>query len=250
MRFLENASRFSQRGGGTEQTLLPKERRRRRRRRRVLLAKEEGFSWCTVDSSVLPKIAPKFPLFFFVFFQNGNTLVVVTFFSPLSSSVSPSTKAADEIRFKRAHTHTHNNNNNQRHAVRDDCFSFPRFHFRVYRSLCLSVSLSLRARACGFRFGQPPLAFHMRTSKTRADGIHRACATRRRSSLSRAHHNTVKLSTSKPASAVTRLAPSFGRYAIRRGDNCLFLFLDIFFLLLYWSTVRGVNTALLASNAH
>ena len=28
MRFLENASRFSQRGGGTEQTLLPKERRR------------------------------------------------------------------------------------------------------------------------------------------------------------------------------------------------------------------------------
>jgi hypothetical protein len=60
----------------------------------------------------------------------------------------------------------------------------------------------------------------------------------------------VKLSTSKPASAVTRLAPSFGRYAIRRGDNCLFLFLDIFFLLLYWSTVRGVNTALLASNAH
>ena len=246
MRFLENASRFSQRGGGgTEKTLLPKERRRRRRRRRrVLLAKEEGFS---VDSSVLPKIAPKFPLFFFVFFQNGNTLVVVTFFSPLSSSVSPSTKAADEIRFKRAHTHTHNNNNNnQRHAVRDDCFSFPRFHFRVYRSLCLSVSLSLRARACGFRFGQPPLAFHMRTSKTRADGMHRALFF----SLTRAPHNAVKLSTSKPASAVTRLAPSFGRYAIRRGDNCLFLFLDIFFLLLYWSTVRGVNTALLASNAH
>ena len=246
MRFLENASRFSQRGGGTEQTLLPKERRRRRRRR-VLLAKEEGFSWCTVDSSVLPKIAPKFPLFFFVFFQNGNTLVVVTFFSPLSSSVSPSTKAADEIRFKRTHTHNNNNtNNNQRHAVRDDCFSFPRFHFRVYRSLCLSVSLSLRARACGFRFGQPPLAFHMRTSKTRADGMHRALFF----SLTRAPHNAVKLSTSKPASAVTRLAPSFGRYAIRRGDNCLFLFLDIFFLLLYWSTVRGVNTALLASNAH
>ena len=246
MRFLENASRFSQRGGGTEQTLLPKERRRRRRRR-VLLAKEEGFSWCTVDSSVLPKIAPKFPLFFFVFFQNGNTLVVVTFFSPLSSSVSPSTKAADEIRFKRAHTHTHTTTRQQQsstNAMRSAVAS--RFGFISGIDLCLCLSL----RARGFRFGQPPLAFHMRTSKTRADGIHRACATRRRSSLSRAHHNTVKLSTSKPASAVTRLAPSFGRYAIRRGDNCLFLFLDIFFLLLYWSTVRGVNTALLASNAH
>ena len=246
MRFLENASRFSQRGGGTEQTLLPKERRRRRRR--VLLAKEEGFSWCTVDSSVLPKIAPKFPLFFFVFFQNGNTLVVVTFFSPLSSSVSPSTKAADEIPFKRTHTHTHTTTTTT-NAMRYATIA-SRFLGFISGCIDLSVSLSLRARACGFRFGQPPLAFHMRTSKTRADGIHRACATRRRSSLSRAHHNTVKLSTSKPASAVTRLAPSFGRYAIRRGDNCLFLFLDIFFLLLYWSTVRGVNTALLASNAH
>ena len=94
----------------------------------------------------------------------------------------------------------------------------------------VSISVSLRASArivCGFRFGQPPLAFHMRTSKTRADGMHRALFF----SLTRAPHNAVKLSTSKPASAVTRLAPSFGRYAIRRGDNCLFLFLDIFFLL-------------------
>ena len=172
--------------------------------------------------------------------------------SSLFSLLSPKRRLLDfEIRFERTHHHhTRTRTNAMRCAMTSRAssrFSSVSFSGRV------SISVSLRASArivCGFRFGQPPLAFHMRTSKTRADGIHRACATRRRSSLSRAHHNTVKLSTSKPASAVTRLAPSFGRYAIRRGDNCLFLFLDIFFLLLYWSTVRGVNTAFLASNAH
>ena len=131
-----------------------------------------------------------------------------------------------------AHKNKNNKNNNKRHAVRDDdescffSFFFFGFIFRARIDLCLSSRARARI-ACGFRFGQPPLAFHMRTSKTRADGMHRALFF----SLTRAPHNAVKLSTSKPASAVTRLAPSFGRYAIRRGDNCLFLFLDIFFLL-------------------
>ena len=145
MRFLENASRFSQRGGGTEQTLLPKERRRRRRR--VLLAKEEGFSWCTYSRFLrVAKNSTKVPSFFLCFFPKRQYLGRRHFFlsSVLECFSFHQSGGRDTVQ---ARTHTHTQQQQQptpcgtRRLLLVSSVSFPGV------SISLSLCLFARARA-------------------------------------------------------------------------------------------------------
>ena len=144
MRFLENASRFSQRRR-RDRTDASTKKRGGGGGGGGIISKGRGLFF-SVDSSVLPKIAPKFPLFS-LFFPKRKSLVVVTF-SLLCPRVFllPPKRRRDTVQ-ARAHTHTHTHTQQQqqqptpcgtRRLLLVSSVSFPGVSISL--SLCLSVS--------------------------------------------------------------------------------------------------------------